>query len=165
MKLQIAKEKIIILFLVLFTPTFISCNKQPQQDKTKTKNTDSQKIEAVKPNDNQNQTKQATTAATNSLGKRLFILCASCHNVKQGEPHKVGPNLYGIFGKKAGLTEGFAFSEELTNKDIVWNEETIRLWIENPAEYVPGTKMAFVGVKKKAQQDALIAYLKDVTKE
>lgn len=101
----------------------------------------------------------------NKLGRRVFLLCAACHNVVKGEPHKVGPNLNGFFGQKAGMKADFVYSEELKNKGIVWSEETIREWLENPASYVPGTKMAFVGVKKKEQQDALIAYLKEVTKE
>ncbi len=101
----------------------------------------------------------------NKLGRRVFLLCAACHNVVKGEPHKVGPNLNGFLGQKAGMKTDFAYSEELKNKGIVWSEETIREWLENPASYVPGTKMAFIGVKKKEQQDALIAYLKEVTKE
>ncbi len=111
-----------------------------------------------------------TTSATipqseNKLGRRVFLLCAACHNVVKGEPHKVGPNLNGFLGKKAGINDDFEYSEALLNKGIVWSEETIREWLENPASYVPGTKMAFVGVQKKEQQDALIDYLKEVTKE
>ena len=101
----------------------------------------------------------------NKLGRRVFLLCAACHNVVKGEPHKVGPNLNGFFGKKAGTKDGFTYSEALKNKGIVWSEETLREWLKNPSSYVPGTKMAFVGVQKKAQQDALIAYLKEVTQE
>lgn len=110
------------------------------------------------------------TAATipqseNKLGRRVFLLCAACHNVVKGEPHKVGPNLNGFFGQKAGMKSDFDYSEELKNKGIVWSEETIREWLNDPAGYVPGTRMAFVGVQKKEQQDALIAYLKEVTKD
>lgn len=119
-----------------------------------------------------NEAGPTTTAAAatipqseNKLGRRVFLLCAACHNVVKGEPHKVGPNLNGFLGMKAGMKADFEYSEALKNKGIVWSEETIREWLENPASYVPGTKMAFVGVKKKEQQDALIAYLKEVTKE
>lgn len=101
----------------------------------------------------------------NKLGRRVFLLCAACHNVVKGEAHKVGPNLNGFFGQQAGMKSDFVYSEALKNKGIVWSEETIREWLNNPASYVPGTKMAFVGVKKKDQQDALIAYLKEVTKD
>lgn len=101
--------------------------------------------------------------SSNKLGRRVFLLCAACHNVVKGEPHKVGPNLNGFFGSKAGSKTDFVYSEALKNKNIIWSEETLRAWLENPAGYVPGTKMAFVGVTKKEQQDALIAYLDEVT--
>ena len=100
----------------------------------------------------------------NKLGRRMFLLCAACHNVVEGEPHKVGPNLNGFLGSPAGAKKDFEYSEALKNKNIVWSEATLRAWLENPAGYVPGTKMAFVGVAKKEQQDALIAYLEEVTK-
>ncbi len=99
----------------------------------------------------------------NTLGRRVFLLCAACHNVVKGEPHKVGPNLNGFLGSKAASKTDYVYSEALKTKGVVWSEETLRAWLENPAGYVPGTKMAFVGVAKKEQQDALIAYLREVT--
>ena len=102
--------------------------------------------------------------STNKLGRRVFLLCAACHNVVKGEPHKVGPNLNGFLGSPAAAKTDFEYSDALKNKNIVWSEATLRAWLENPAGYVPGTKMAFVGVDKKEQQDALIAYLEEVTK-
>jgi len=99
-----------------------------------------------------------------SKGEIAFLQCAACHNLKKGEPNKVGPNLNGIFGRKAAALENFTYSEALTNSDIVWNEKHIRNWLTKPAEYVPGTTMAFIGIKNKAQQDALITFLKEETK-
>ncbi len=99
----------------------------------------------------------------NVLGRRVFLLCAACHNVVKGEPHKVGPNLNGFLGNKAASKTDYIYSEALKDKDIIWSEATLRAWLDNPAGYVPGTKMAFVGVAKKEQQDALIAYLEEVT--
>ncbi len=99
------------------------------------------------------------------LGKRLFLLCTACHNLKKGEPHKVGPNLNGIFGAKAGLREGFIYSEALKKSEIVWNEEEMKKWITDPTDFVPGTNMAFIGIEKQKQQDALIAYLKVATQQ
>lgn len=114
-----------------------------------------------------NETKKMETTPTDvalspeeRLGKRLFLLCTACHNLKEGEPHKVGPNLHGIFGTKAGLREGFVYSEALKNSSIVWNDKEMKAWIENPTSYIPGTNMAFIGLTKEKQQDALIAYLK-----
>ena len=151
------------LFCALLFVSIVSCG---DGNKSNEKN---QKTE-FKVKNSSEEPKITKTAATipqseNKLGRRVFLLCAACHNVVKGEPHKVGPNLNGFLGKKAGMKTDFVYSEALKNKGIVWSEETIREWLSNPAGYVPGTKMAFVGVQKKEQQDALIAYLKEVTKE
>ena len=98
-----------------------------------------------------------------SPGKKAFIQCAACHNLKEGEPHKVGPNLNGIFGKKAASEEGFNYSQALQNSGIVWNEDHIRNWLTKPSDYVPGTTMAFIGIQNEEQQNALIEYLKEET--
>ncbi len=98
-----------------------------------------------------------------SIGAKLFIQCAACHNLKKGEPNKVGPNLHGVFGRKAGTYKGFIYSNALKTSNIVWDENHIRNWLEKPSEYVPGTTMAFIGITKKEQQDALIKYLKNET--
>ncbi|MFS4467228.1 c-type cytochrome [Maribacter sp. 2210JD10-5] len=99
-----------------------------------------------------------------STGARAFIQCAACHNLKKGEPNKVGPNLYGIFGRPAGSLENFNYSEALKNSGIVWDEDNIRNWLAKPTEFVPGTTMAFIGINDKKQQNALIDYLKEETK-
>ena len=99
-----------------------------------------------------------------SAGARAFIQCAACHNLKKGQPNKVGPSLYGIFGRPAASLEDFTYSEALTNSGIVWDEEKIRNWLAKPSDYVPGTTMAFIGIKNEAQQTALIEYLKEETK-
>ena len=98
-----------------------------------------------------------------SLGEKTFIMCQACHTVKEGEPHKVGPNLYGFLGQKAGSKEGFTYSEALKESDIVWNEEHLRNWMKKPTDYIPGTIMAFVGIENEEQQTALIEYLKEQT--
>ena len=99
-----------------------------------------------------------------SAGARAFIQCAACHNLKEGQPNKVGPNLHGIFGRPAASLENFTYSEALTNSGIVWDEEKIRNWLSKPSDYVPGTTMAFIGIKNEEQQTALIEYLKEETK-
>ncbi len=99
----------------------------------------------------------------NKKGSKLFILCSACHSLKENEVNKVGPNLYGFMGKKAGIKDDFKYSEALLSSGIVWDEESLRKWIENPAKYIPGTSMAFIGIKEKDRQDALIAYLIDQT--
>jgi len=96
-------------------------------------------------------------------GKRMFLRCKSCHTVDEGGRNGTGPNLYKIFGAEAAKKDGFKFSKAMEESGIIWDEETMDAWIVQPRELVPGTSMAFVGLKKPEDREALIKYLKKVT--
>jgi len=96
-------------------------------------------------------------------GQTLFLQCRACHSLEAGEPHKVGPNLHGMFGRKAGLAEGFAYSPALSDTEIVWTPEALDAWLLRPSEFLPGNRMVFIGVKKPADRANLIAYLQQAT--
>ena len=96
-------------------------------------------------------------------GKRIFARCLSCHILTEAGPKKQGPTLYGIFGRTAGALEGFSYSKAMAESGIVWDETTIDAYVADPKGYIPGNKMAFVGVKKAKQRADLIAYLKEAT--
>jgi len=98
------------------------------------------------------------------LGKRQFAPCTACHTTADGEPDKVGPNLHGIIGRKAGTKPGFAYSDALKNSSITWDEAKLDDWIKKPAALVPGTKMAFIGIGNDQVRANIIAYLKQATK-
>jgi cytochrome c len=98
------------------------------------------------------------------LGKRQFAPCTSCHTVEDGEPTKIGPNLHGVFGRKAGSKADFSYSEALKASGITWDAATIDTWITKPAALVPGTKMAFPGISNPAVRANVIAYLEQATK-
>lgn len=97
-------------------------------------------------------------------GKILFLQCRACHEVEIGQPHKVGPNLHGVMGRRSAAAEGFIYSEALSKSGLIWDKDTLDRWIEHPASVVPETTMAFVGIASASDRMALMAYLKAVTK-
>ena len=97
-------------------------------------------------------------------GQRVFNQqCRACHTLEKGGAQAIGPNLHGVFGRKAGTAEGFAFSEAMVKSGIVWDEATMAEYNRDPKGKVPGTKMVFNGVKQQGQLDDLVAYLKQAT--
>lgn len=102
-------------------------------------------------------------AADTDKGKVLFLQCRACHSLEQGGVNKVGPNLWGIFGRKAGLAEGFDYSDAIKGSAIVWTAEALDAWLARPSEFLPGNRMVFVGIRKPEDRANLIAYVQRET--
>jgi cytochrome c len=93
-------------------------------------------------------------------GAAMFQQCAACHAVARGR-HLTGPSLAGVVGRKAGSAEGFTrYSDALKQSGLVWDDETLDAWLENPQQVAPGTSMTFPGLPNARHRADVIAYLK-----
>lgn len=102
-------------------------------------------------------------SADRSRGQQQAQICRACHSLDEGGRNTIGPALYGFFGRQAGAVEGFVYSPVVQNADFVWTPRALDAWLAQPGKFLPGNLMTFAGVRDKADRDALIAYLLDVT--
>jgi cytochrome c len=98
-----------------------------------------------------------TDAAT---GARAFKQCASCHQVGVNAHGGFGPELNGLFGRRAGSTPDYAYSDAMKHSGIVWDQRTLSAFLRDPDKLVPGTKMRFWGISSDNEIAALLAYLR-----
>ena len=94
-----------------------------------------------------------------AAGEKTFAQCKACHQVEAGK-NGVGPSLAGIVGRTAGQVAGFNYSAANKGSSVTWSEETLFEYLEAPQKFMPGTKMAFAGLKKPQDRANVIAYLK-----
>jgi cytochrome c len=98
-----------------------------------------------------------------AAGQRVFNQCRACHTIDEGGRNGVGPNLHGVFGRRAASVEGFRYSpnmRELAEGGLTWTEENLDKYLTNPKSLVPRGSMAFAGIRNDQQRKDLIAYLK-----
>ncbi|MEO9460250.1 MAG: cytochrome c family protein [Lentilitoribacter sp.] len=105
---------------------------------------------------------QAMAEGDAAKGEKVFKKCAACHTLEEGK-NKVGPSLYGVFGRAAGTLEDYKYSKAMIGSGIVWDDENMDAYLKKPRAFLKGTKMAFAGLKKDDQRADLIAFLKEKT--
>jgi cytochrome c len=93
-------------------------------------------------------------------GEQSFRKCGPCHSVGEDARNKIGPELNGLDGRKSGTVADYNYSEANKNAEIAWNEASFKDYIQSPMTKVPGTKMAFAGIKNDKEIADLWGYLK-----
>ena len=99
-------------------------------------------------------------AQSAEAGERVYAQCRACHQIGENAKNLVGPQLNGMFGRKSGTVEGYNYTDANKNSNITWDEKTFSEYIVDPRGKIPGTKMAFAGIKNPQQVNDLIAYIK-----
>lgn len=89
-------------------------------------------------------------------GETLYEGCMDCHSIDKND---VGPKHRGVVGRRAGIVEGFRYSDALKNSGLTWDEPTLDRWLTNPGALVHGTRMFYL-VKNPQDRADIIAYLK-----
>src|SRR3954451_5471085 len=107
----------------------------------------------------------AALAQDAAAGKTSFNKCLPCHSIGEGAKNKVGPELNGLDGRKSGTAPDYNYSEANKNSGITWNEAQFKEYIKDPKAKIPGTKMAFAGIKNEKETNNLWAYLSSFDKD
>jgi cytochrome c len=107
----------------------------------------------------------AARAQDAEAGEKIFAKCKACHQIGPTAKNGVGPILNGVVGRKAGIIEGFNYSDANKGSGITWDEATLKEYLTNPRAKVPGTKMIFPGLPSEQDRDNVIAFLKQFDKD
>jgi cytochrome c len=107
----------------------------------------------------------AALAQDADAGEKIFAKCKACHQIGPTAKNGVGPILNGVVGRKAGIIEGYNYSEANKSSGITWDEATLKEYLTNPRAKVPGTKMIFPGLPSEQDRDNVIAFLKQYDKD
>jgi cytochrome c len=114
----------------------------------------------------------ASSAATSAAlaqdvaaGKTSFNKCMACHAIGAGARNKVGPELNGLDGRKSGTAPDYSYSDANKNSGITWNEAQFEDYIKDPKVKIPGTKMAFAGIKNEKEINDLWAFIAQYDKD
>jgi cytochrome c len=101
-------------------------------------------------------------------GEQVFRKCRACHQIGEGARNTVGPQLNNIVGRTAGSVEGYNYSKankKAADDGLVWTEENLMAYLEDPRKFMPGTKMVFPGLRDEKERKDVIAFLKKFSQQ
>lgn len=104
-------------------------------------------------------------AANPTHGAAIFkATCGVCHMARSDASRadlatRIGPNLWGVVGRKAGTYKGFAYSYAMRSSGVTWTDDQLRRYIAEPQKTVPNVRMSFAGLKNRQDVEDVIAYL------
>ena len=96
-------------------------------------------------------------------GKKIFKKCTACHSIAKGGVNKIGPALWGVLGRKAGSISDYKYSKAMAAHAKPWSLEEMNGFLIKPKDWIKGTKMSFIGLKKDADRAAVILYMNQNT--
>ena len=96
-------------------------------------------------------------------GAKVFKKCAACHSIAKGGGNKIGPALWGVLGRQAGSISDYKYSKAMATHGKSWSFEEMNGFLIKPKDWIKGTKMTFVGLKKETERAAVILYMNNNT--
>ncbi|MEH2520904.1 cytochrome c [Bradyrhizobium sp. AZCC 1610] len=102
---------------------------------------------------------QRLAKANVERGKSAAKKCSACHTFERGGPNRVGPNLWGIVGRRRASEDGFNYSTAMKDKGGKWTFEELDKFLTDPRGYVPGTSMTFAGISRASERADVVDYL------
>ena len=92
-------------------------------------------------------------------GEKVFKKCTACHMIAAGGKNMIGPNLWSVIGRQAGVVSDYKYSKAMASYNKNWTFEEMNGYLRKPQSYIKGTKMAFAGLRKDKDRASVILYL------
>ena len=106
----------------------------------------------------------AAFAQDKAKGQKLFEECRACHALEKGVKESIGPDLHGVFGRKAGSADDFRYSPAMKRSGITWTPEALDGYVADPQKAVPQNRMPYAGMPEARDRTDLIAYMRETFK-
>ena len=121
----------------------------------------SEKIETAEKSEEPQKVDIANLISLGNLehGEKVFKKCTACHMIAVDGKNKIGPNLWGVIGRKAASISDYKYSEAMIAYGKKWSFEEMNSYLIKPQAYIKGTKMAFAGLRKEKDRASVIIYM------